>query len=81
MQGYPSIYGEGDEGGSDLSAMGGFSKRWGWYHLFYALANGDVTRFEEVSKLNLSFAFTHATYEKEKSDIERQQLEKAYRKQ
>ena len=80
MQGYPSIYGEGNEDGSDLTSLGGFSKRWGWYHLFYTLANGDATRFEEISKLNLAFAFTHASYEKEKADIERQQLEKAYRK-
>jgi hypothetical protein len=79
VQGYPDIYGEGAEGDS-LSNVGSFSKRWGWYHLFYTLAHGDATRFEAISGLNVHFAFTHASYEKQKADVERRELEKLTKK-
>jgi hypothetical protein len=37
---------------------------------FYALAQGDVRRFEDVSRLRLSVALTFLTFEKEKNEIE-----------
>ena len=54
-----------------------FAKRWGWYNSIYALAKGDVTKFNTVTKLPISQAFTYLSYESEKVQIEREQLNKS----
>jgi hypothetical protein len=78
--GYPELFREGDEEGSepvnDFSETTQFAKRWGWYQSIYALAKGDVTRFDEVTELRLTKCLTYLVFEKQKNDIERRQFER-----
>ena len=66
---YDTLFGE-QQGISEYSKQSKFGSKWGWYSSFYALAQGDVRRFEDVSRLRLSVALTFLTFEKEKNEIE-----------
>ncbi len=48
-----------------------FAKRWGWYQSIYAIAQGDITRFDEVTNYKLTKCLTYLVFEKQKTDIER----------
>jgi hypothetical protein len=63
---------EGDEQGgtTDYSERAQFNQRWGWYSSIYAAAKGDVTKFDEVTRLTIHHAFTFLTFEKQKNQIE-----------
>jgi hypothetical protein len=78
--GYPELFGEGDEEGqepiNDFSETTQFAKQWGWYQSIYALAKGDVTRFDEVTELRLTKCLTYLVFEKQKNEIERRQFER-----
>ena len=78
--GYPELFGDGDEEEpdviNDFSETTQFAKRWGWYQSIYALAKGDVTRFDEVTELRLTKCLTYLVFEKQKNDIERRQFER-----
>ena len=72
---YPELFGDGQAAdGFDRQAQ--FGKKWGWYSSYYGLAQGDVRRFDEVSKLRLTTCLTFLTFEKEKNEIEIQQIRK-----
>jgi hypothetical protein len=72
---FPELFGEQSTGtGFDRQTQ--FGAKWGWYSSFYALAKGDVRRFNEVSKLQLTSALTFLTFEKEKQEIEMQMLKR-----
>ena len=64
----------GTGGEHDLSSTANFGRKWGWYTTFYHLSQGDVTRFEKVSKLRLFAALTMMTYDKEKNELEKSLL-------
>jgi len=82
--GYPELFGEADEDGqepiNDFSETTQFAKRWGWYQSIYALAKGDVTRFDEVTTLRLTKCLTYLTFEKQKNEIEQRQLQRQLRR-
>ena len=69
---------EEDEG-ADFSSRGQFAKQWGWYTSIYAIANGDLTRFNTVTRLNILQCLTYLTFEKQKNEIEQQELNKIRR--
>jgi hypothetical protein len=56
----------------DLSSASNFSRKWGWYQSIYGLANGDITRFEDITKLNVNQCFTMLSFMKEKAQLEAQ---------
>jgi len=70
---YYSLFGEP---ANEYSAEAQFGHKWGWYSSFYHLAQGDVTRFESVGRLGVHQCLTLLTFDKEKGDVERKQLEK-----
>jgi hypothetical protein len=78
--GYPELFGERDEEESetynDFSETTQFAKRWGWYQSIYAIAQGDITRFDEVTNYKLTKCLTYLVFEKQKTDIERRQFER-----
>ena len=79
VKGYPELYGEDDTGEQyQLSSEGGFGKKWGWYQSIYALAQGDVRRFDEVTSLPLHQCLTFLTFEKEKNELEVNMIKKQY---
>jgi len=84
IDGYPELFGEADEDGqepiNDFSETTQFAKRWGWYQSIYALAKGDVTRFDEVTALRLTKCLTYLTFEKQKNEIEQRQLQRQLRR-
>ena len=53
-----------------------FAKTWGWYQSIYALAQGDITRFEAITNYKLTQCLQYLTFEKQKQEIEQRQLNK-----
>jgi hypothetical protein len=53
-----------------------FAKQWGWYQSIYAIAQGDITRFDAVTNYKLTQCLTYLTFEKQKQEIEQRQLNK-----
>ena len=84
IDGYPVLFGDGDneEQGdfSEFSERTQFSKNWGWYQSIYAVAKGDFTKFEAVTKLRLTAALTYLTFEKQKTEIEQRELNRQLKK-
>ena len=64
---------------SDFTERGQFNKTWGWYGSIYAIAKGDATKFDEVTRLRLTKCLTYLTFEKQKNQIEHNELRKQYR--
>ena len=71
---YPSLFGARDENPYTREAQ--FGQRWGWYQSIYALAQGDVLKFGDVTQLPINQALTYLTFEKEKNDIEISMIKK-----
>ena len=46
----------------------------------YTLAREDVTRFDEVEKLNINTCLTWLAFTKEKNDLEKQEIKNARKK-
>jgi hypothetical protein len=80
---YPELFREGNEeeqeSHNDFSETTQFAKRWGWYQSVYALAQGDLTRFDTITGYRLSMCLTYLTFEKQKNEIEQRQLNKIRR--
>jgi hypothetical protein len=73
---YSDLFGQAGNG--DLSATSNFSRKWGWYQSIYGLANGDITRFEDITKLNVNQCFTMLSFMKEKAQLEAQQIKNKF---
>ena len=73
-QGNPSE--NSDKHEQDFSERGQFNKQWGWYTSIYAVAKGDITRFDEVTTYGLHKCLTYLTFEKQKQDIEARELKR-----
>ena len=56
-----------------------FGKKWGWYQSIYALARGDVGKFESITKLNVHQCMMWLEFEKEKNELEAERIKKAYK--
>jgi len=80
---YAYLFGTADkdekEDGNEFSEQAQFGKQWGWYQSIYALAQGDVTRFDTVTGYRLTQCLTYLTFEKQKQEIEQRQLNKLKR--
>ena len=70
---YLELFAKGDEQ-SDTSAKAGFTQKWGWYPSIYHCAGGSLTKFDEVTGLHLTTCLTFLAFDKEKNEIETQQL-------
>jgi hypothetical protein len=78
-QQFAFLFGDGDTEEfetNDFSERTQFGKQWGWYNSIYAVAQGDVTKFDEVTKLGLRKCLTFLTYERQKTEIEQRELNK-----
>lgn len=69
---YPELF-EGT-GGEQFSAISQFGTKWGWYQSIYALSNGDITKFEDITQLGVHKCFLMLAFMKEKADLEMKQL-------
>ena len=57
------------EGNEDAIATESFADKWGYFGIFYRLCNADISKLEQITKLNLLEAFTWLSYE---TDLESQ---------
>ena len=76
---YPDLYSQDSEEGYNIGLEGSFGKKWGWYQSIYALARGDVRKFDEVTKLPIHQCLTFLSFEKQKNDLERQMIKKKFK--
>ena len=74
---YDELFGGG--GPSTTSAVAGFGKKWNWYQSIYALAQGDIRRFDAVTELGINECLTFLAFEKEKSELESKQIKKNFK--
>ena len=73
---YPNVYGQtGNEGGG-LGAEEAFTKQWGWYSPIYAVAGGNLLKFDEVEELELHKFLTFLTFEAQKNEIQISKIKK-----
>jgi hypothetical protein len=72
---YPEIFGE-SEGKTDEHQ---FNKKWGWMGFIHLLTDGDVTKFDAVSKLPMHTNAMWAAYKSDLATLERQIINKAKR--
>ena len=74
---YSQLFGQADS--DTTSARSGFGKKWGWYQSLFALAGGDITRFENITELNIHQCLLMLTFMKEKTDLEAIEMKKKYK--
>jgi hypothetical protein len=67
---------EEPENGGEFNERTQFAKHWGWYQSIYHIAQGDLSRFEAVTKHKLIECLTYLTFEKQKQEIEQRELNK-----
>lgn len=77
VESYDSLFTGGTQGG--LDARANFGAKWGWYQSVYALADGDVSKFDEITELNVNTCLLMLMFKKEKADIEAQELKRKMR--
>jgi hypothetical protein len=73
---YSGLFGQG---GDTTSARSGFAKKWGWYQSLAAIAQFDLTRFENITKLNIHLCLSHLTFMKEKNELESIEMKKKFK--
>lgn len=73
---YPELFEGGDGRESNFGAIESFGTKWGWYQSVFALANGDIERFENITKLSALKCFTMLSFMKEKAELEANQIKK-----
>ena len=76
---FPELFSTGFGGKSDLGATANFGSKWGWYQSVFALANGNIERFENITKLSALKCLTMLAFMKEKNELEAQQIKKLYK--
>ena len=63
--------GVSNEGGTEYRTRTEvFGQTWGWYQSIYAIAQGNLCRFHEVTKLGLEECFAWLVFEKQKNELE-----------
>tara|TARA_Y100000385_G_C12708494_1_gene473567 strand:+ start:89 stop:367 length:279 start_codon:yes stop_codon:yes gene_type:complete len=71
---YPNLFGDPDDEPEDeryiIDPSTIFAREWGSYQEIYELAQGDITRFNEVTKLPLQQCLMYLSYLKAKTDVE-----------
>lgn len=68
----------GESSGSNLAK--GFGRKWGWYQSVYALAQGDVRRYEDISRMKMHTCLLALSFEKEKQEIENKNIQNQFKK-
>tara|TARA_B110000259_G_scaffold39483_1_gene45059 strand:+ start:1734 stop:1988 length:255 start_codon:yes stop_codon:yes gene_type:complete len=74
---YDELFGQG--GGTSLDSVSQFSRKWGWYQSIYGLAKGDITRFEDITKLGMHECFMMLSFMKDKNEMEAKQIKKKFK--
>ena len=73
---YAELFEQRDTEQSNLTAEGGFGEKWNWYQSIYGLAQGDVTKFDTVTKLNVHTCLMQLSFVKEKNELEKKLIKR-----
>lgn len=73
MSSYDGLFTQGQ---GDLSAVSNFGQKWGWYQSIFALAKGNIARFENITKLGMHECLYALEFMKEKNELEAQRIRK-----
>mgnify|MGYP003136875098 CR=1 FL=1 len=71
---------EDDRDTTDYSERTQFAERWGWYQSIYAIADGQLQRFRDVTRLPIQDCLTWLTFEKQKRNIEHNEMQRQLKK-
>ena len=77
---YDGLHSAGSGGEDALGFRAAFGRKWGTYQSILALAQDDVRRIDEVTKLPLHTALMFLEYQKEKTELENKLIKESYRK-
>jgi|TARA_R110002096_G_scaffold369290_2_gene562566 hypothetical protein len=77
VENYDELFGQ--SGDNSLDAVSVFSRKWGWYQSIFGLAQGDITRFENITKLKMHECFMMLSFMKDKNEIEAKQIKKKFK--
>ena len=74
---YDELFGQG--GSTSLDAVSQFTTKWGWYNSIYGLAQGDITRYENITKLNVHECFMMLSFMKDKAEVEAKRIKQNFK--
>ena len=77
IDGYAELFGQQEREG--FSTASNFTAKWGWFNSLYAIAQGDITRFKNITELNIHQCLTYLEYTKEKNQIEAAQIKNKFK--
>jgi len=77
VEAYDSLF-QQSSGDKDYSRSANFGAKWGWYSSIYGLADGNIRRLEDITKLNVHQCFTMLSFKKEKAELEAQQIKNKF---
>ena len=79
VESYPELFEESIKDGTESDGITGFGAKWGWYQSVFALASGNIERFEHITKLKATECFTMLAFMKEKNELETNQIKNIYK--
>ena len=72
---YPELFTQGSD-----KEPSGFGSKWGSFSEVYTLAKGDITRFDEITKLSLHLCLTYLAFETDKAQEEKRLIDKSMKR-
>ena len=69
----------GSKGVPRLDSQSNFNAKYGWYQSIFGLAQGDIRRFEDITKLNVHECFMMLSFMKEKAELETKRIKKNFK--
>jgi hypothetical protein len=77
---YPELFSTKSDGGRTYASREeSFGQKWGWYQSIYAIAGGDLLKFNEVTTTRIHACLMWLAFEKDKNDLEAKRIKEAYR--
>jgi hypothetical protein len=77
VENYHELFGQGTE--RSLDAVSNFTTKWGWYNSIYGLAQGDITRFEDITNINFHECFMMLSYKKDKAEASSKRMKNNFK--
>jgi len=78
VENYTEIFGSGT--GNELNSRSNFNRKWGWYQSIYTLAQGNIERIENITKLGAHECFLMLSFIQEKTEIEAKDIKKKFKR-
>jgi hypothetical protein len=77
VESYDELFGQGTN--RSLDAVSNFTTKWGWYNSIYGLAQGDITRYENITKLGVHECFMMLSFMKDKAEVEAKRIKQNFK--